>query len=616
MSAGMPFNGIPRVLEKAETIMCGFLSYIGREPLRDAAMFDAARDRLAHRGPDAARSMSLRDGRVRLGHRRLSILDLSEAGHQPMRLGDVWVIYNGEIYNFPELRRELEQKGSVFASHCDTEVLLHGYRAWGADLPRRLVGMFAFCLWDDATGELLAARDHAGQKPLYYTWDGDRFMAASEVKALVPLMARAPTLRRESIVDFLVYDDIPDPYTWHREINSVPPGHVLTMSFDRERPAPRVSAYWTFTPDAQPAPADFTRSRDALGALLERSVRMHQLADVEVGAFLSGGLDSSAVVALEASQRQDPVRTFTVGYTGETGELPLARLVAEHCGCRHTEAMLEKDGMDAAFGRSFGMFDMPFGDPSQFPTYEVSRLAARDLKVVLTGDGGDEVFGGYWDLKKYMGDPPVDSWNPFAHIRHWRQRTERRRTWQATYNFGHSPAAPELIRTWLGPELADLRDYDGWWFYKQHWRQELDPFRRAQWLDFKTYLPTVLKKVDRCAMAHSLEARCPILHTELIEFAFNLPTEVKNPRGEFKYLYREWMRARRLVPDALFRAPKLGFGVAHPAAGHIRRDPVMMSHLESAIRAGWFNDKAHADAPAYWSRVWRFALIAQALKRD
>ena len=596
--------------------MCGFLTWISSATSADGAVFDAARDRLAHRGPDAARTARLRDGRVMLGHRRLSILDLSEAGNQPMRRGELWVVYNGEIYNYPDLKRELEQQGCVFTSHCDTEVLLHGYRAWGADLPRRLVGMFAFCLWDDAAGELLAARDHAGQKPLYYAWDSERFLAASEVKAIVPLLGRPPTLRRESIVDFLVYDDIPDPFTWHREIQSLPPGHALKLSFDREHPAPRITAYWAFTPDPRPSPARFADARDALGSLLERSVRMHQLADVEVGAFLSGGLDSSAVVALEASQRREPVRTFTVGYTGETGELPLARLVAEHCGCRHTEAMLEKDGMDAAFSRSLELFDMPFGDPSQFPTYEVSRLAAQDLKVVLTGDGGDEVFGGYWDLKKYLGDPPRETWNPFTLYRHWRQRDQRRRAWQATYNFGHSPASPGQIRTWLGPELADLREYDGWWFYKQHWREELDPFRRAQWLDFKTYLPTVLKKVDRCAMAHSLEARCPILHPELMQFAFNLPTEVKNPRGEFKYLYREWIRARGLVPDALFRAPKQGFGVAHPAAGHIRQDPLMRGQLESAVRAGWFNDQALSDAPAYWSRVWRFALVAKSLGKD
>jgi asparagine synthase (glutamine-hydrolysing) len=596
--------------------MCGFVSYFGREPCSDPVRFDAARDRLAHRGPDAARTTVLRQGRVLLGHRRLSILDLSEAGHQPMRLGDLWVVFNGEIYNYPELRLELEKAGCQFVSHCDTEVLLHGYRVWGADLPCRLVGMFAFCLWDDHEGRLLAARDHAGQKPLYFSHENGCFLSASEVKALIPLLPRAPTLRRESVKEFFIYDDIPDPHTWYQEIQSLPPGCLLEMTWAVENPRPVVRSYWSYRPPALPGPIVSTDARDAIGNWLERSVRMHQLADVEVGAFLSGGLDSSGVVALEAAQRSEPVRTFTVGYAGEVGELPLARQMAASCGCHHTEAILDQAGMDAAFARSLQLFDMPFGDPSQFPTYEVSRLAARDLKVVLTGDGGDEVFGGYWDLKKYMGSPPLGTFNPWRWFQRHLHRDELRRAWQASYNFGHSPAGPELVNSWLGPELADLKEYDAWWFYKQHWHDELDPFRRAQWLDFKTYLPTVLKKVDRCAMAHSLEARCPMLHPGLIEYAFNLPTQVKNPGGEFKYLYREWIRTRKLVPDTLLRAPKQGFGVAHPAAGHIRRDPTMQSHLDSAIRAGWFNEQARSDAPAYWSRVWRFALIAQALKRE
>ena len=593
--------------------MCGFVFQLDltQPPAREA--FDAARDRLAHRGPDAANTVALREGHVLLGHRRLSILDLTEAGNQPMRLGNLWVVYNGEIYNYPDLKRELEQHGCVFRTHCDTEVLLHGYRVWGKALPQHLAGMFSFCLWDDDQGHFFAARDHAGQKPFYYAISRNSLIAASEVKAILPLLGETPKLRRESIKEFFIYDDVPDPFTWHEGVLSLPPGHGMQVAVRNEVGRPEVSAYWTFCPPENPMAVGFDEALQHVGHLLETSVRMHQLADVEVGAFLSGGLDSSGVVALEARQRQEPVRAYTVGYVGDEGELPLAREVATMWGCRHTEAILDRGGIDQAFDRSFALFGHPFGDPSQFPTYEVSRLAAKELKVVLTGDGGDEVFGGYWELGKYMGSPPLPWTKPVALVDHLLHRKEKQQQWQARFNAGHSPASGELTNSWLGPECADLQDYDALWYYKQHWHQGLDPFRRAQWLDFKTYLPTVLKKVDRCSMAHSLEARCPMLLPELIEYAFALPVSIKNPNGEFKFLYREWLKRGTLVPASLHRAPKKGFGVATPAAQHLRKNPAKHKLLAEACDAGWLDRKALADAPANWGRLWRFALISRAL---
>lgn len=593
--------------------MCGFVFGLTLDAPVDRDRFDLARDALAHRGPDAARTVALRDGRLLLGHRRLSILDLTEAGNQPMRLDDLWIVYNGEIYNYPDLKRELEAQGCVFRTHCDTEVLLHGYRAWGEALPRRLAGMFSFCIWDDADGRFFAARDHAGQKPFFYAHDGRRLIAASEVKAILPLLPVRPKIRRESIKDFFVFDDVPDPHTWYEGILSLPPGHHLTVRVGEDIGTPARRAYWTFTPPETPLRIGFREAMEHVGGLLERSVKMHQLADVEVGAFLSGGLDSAGVVALEAGQRREPVRTFTVGYVDDAGEIPLARQVADRWGCRHTEAVLDRHGMDAAFDRSFGLFDIPFGDASQFPTYEVSKLAARDVKVVLTGDGGDEVFGGYWNLGKYMGMPPVRSWKPTDLLDRVRHRERVRKAWQASFNFGHSPEAPEVVDTWLGPELADLREYDPMGYYLDHWRTELDPFRRAQWLDFKTYLPEVLKKVDRCAMAHSLEARCPMLLPELVEFAFSLPVEVKNPGGRFKHLYKQWLKRRRLVPRALFKAPKKGFAVSYTAARHIRGDEAKRAQFREVCRAGWFNDRALATVDQHWGRLWRFGLVNRAL---
>ncbi|HMP71825.1 MAG TPA: asparagine synthase (glutamine-hydrolyzing) [Kiritimatiellia bacterium] len=593
--------------------MCGYLFYASAADVISREVFDGCRDLLAHRGPDAAQTVSLRDGRVHMGHRRLSILDLSDSANQPMRLGGLWVVYNGEVYNYPDLKRELESRGSIFHTHCDTEVLLHGYQAWGEDLPNHLVGMFSFCIWDDAKGRLFGARDHAGQKPFFYRCDRRRLMIASEVKAILPLLSTRPKIRRESIKDFFVFDEVPDPYTWYDGIMSLPPGHSLSVSVGDGVGQPNRRAYWTFRPPEKPLQI---RSREAMehaGDLLERSVKLHQLADVEVGAFLSGGLDSAGVVALEASQRQDPVRTFTVGYVDDAGEIPLARQVAERWRCRHTEALFDRHGMDAAFDRSFDLFDSPFGDASQFPTYEVSRLAAKGVKVVLTGDGGDEVFGGYWNLGKYMGGPPLRSWRPSDVVNHIRHHAQLRAEWQATLNFGHSPERSEVVDMWLGPELADLKDYDPMPYYMEHWLPELDPFRRAQWLDFKTYLPEVLKKVDRCAMAHSLEARCPMLLPELVEFAFSLPVEVKNPGGRFKHLYKEWLKSRRLVPLPLFKAPKKGFAVSYTAARHIRSDESKLRLFQEVCDAGWFNGNAKQSVNEHWGRLWRFALISRAL---
>jgi len=595
--------------------MCGFVAYFSSHHSVEPNLFDHTRDLLAHRGPDAAVSTLLRNGHVALGHRRLSIIDLSAAGNQPMQLGSLWVVYNGEIYNYPDLKHELEQHGCKFRTHCDTEVLLHGYRVWGDELPNHLAGMFSFCLWDDHAGTLFAARDHAGQKPFFYFRNNDRIVIASEIKAILPLLSRKPSLRRESIKEFFVYDDVPDPYTWHDGVMSLPPAHCMTVSLREQVGVPNVREYWRYRPPANPDDVRFSDAIESIGALLERSVKMHQLADVEVGAFLSGGLDSSGVVALEAKQRTEPVRTFTVGYVGEDGEMPLARQVAEMWGCHHTEAILDRQGMDDAFDRSFALFDLPFGDPSQFPTYEVSRLAAKDVKVVLTGDGGDEVFGGYWDLKKFMGSPPLRAYRPTEIIKHFRHREKRRAEWQSSYNFGHSPEKNEVVNTWLGPELADLADYDATWFYMQHWLPELDPFRRAQWLDFKSYLPVVLKKVDRCAMAHSLEARCPMLLPDLIEYAFSLPVSVKNPGGRFKHLYKTWLKREKLIPAQLFTAPKKGFGVAYNATRHIRSDVVKKQLFQNICDAGWFNQTAINTIDQHWGRLWRFALVSRALMK-
>lgn len=595
--------------------MCGFLTSIHTQTPWSRLRFDQARDMMTHRGPDGAGSAFRQGDLVALGHRRLAILDLTSAGAQPMQRGTLWVVFNGEIYNFPALRQELEQQGCVFTSRTDTEVLLHGYRVWGDRLPNHLVGMFAFCIWDEDSRTLFAARDHAGQKPFYYYYDHKQFIAASEPKAIFSLLGGRPRMRREAMKEFLIYDDIPDPHTWYHGLQSLQPGHKLKLSAGSLLGEPAVSEYWSFRPPERPVRLNSRAAREQLGNLLTRSVKMHLLADVEVGAFLSGGLDSSGVVALASGARPEPVKTYSIGYKGDVGELPLAGQVAKLWGCAHHESLISEGGMAAAFERSLDVFDMPFGDSSQFPTYAVAAFAARDVKVVLTGDGGDEVFGGYWSLGRFMGNPPLAADNLFAFLswlKHW---TERKRAWQGSYNFGHCTADNAAADRMLGPEFKDLQAYDGWWFYKQHWLPELDPFRRAQWSDFKCYLPTVLKKVDRCTMQHSLEARCPLLLPELIEFMFSLPTPIKNPKGEFKYLYREWLRRSNLVPASLLNAPKSGFGISSIVANEFRASERLWACVNTARRNGWISSAGYVAAQREWTCAWRMALIGAALER-
>ncbi len=591
--------------------MCGFLFSFSPAKAADPAAFDRARDCLAHRGPDDAGSVFLREGHIALGHRRLSILDLSSHGHQPMYGEGVWALYNGEIYNFPELKSELEHLGCVFRSHCDTEILLHGYRLWGRQLPKHLVGMFSFCLWDELADTLFAARDHTGQKPFYYYRDGNGFLAASEPKAIFSLLGYRPPMRRESIKDYLIYNDIPDPHTWYENLSTLPGGHSLTLLGREYVSIPRIEEYWTFRPPVSVSrKVRFASACEELGDIVCRSVAMHQLSDVEVGAFLSGGLDSGGVVAVTSRQRRDTLRTYSVGYDNDEGELPLARQVASSYGCTHTEMNLGSQAMLDAIDRSAVLFDMPFGDNSQFPTYEVARLAARQVKVVLTGDGGDEAFGGYEHMNHYMGRAPMD----FSSLRdglyslkHCRSRT---RKFQTSLNFFYACETNQRVDSMLGPLFRDLQSHDGWWSYKAHWHPELHPFRRAQWNDLKCFLPMVLKKVDRCTMANSLEARCPFLLPELIEFMFGLPVEVSNVNGLLKFLYRQWLSRHNLLPKSILKAPKIGFSVSAIVSSSAVVKLSLKSRIDFLRDIGWISEAGVKLAERDWMTSWRVAMLA------
>jgi asparagine synthase (glutamine-hydrolysing) len=552
--------------------MCGILLAIDlRKPL-DRGRFDTARDTLTHRGPDASGTAILANGAVGLGHRRLSIIDLSSAANQPMQLGDLYVTFNGEIYNYQRLRVELERQGCQFRTRSDTEVLLHGYRKWGEGLCSKLEGMFAFAIWDEAARTLFAARDHVGQKPFYYQLKDTQFVAASEMKALASYLGRPLALRPEAVIDHLFYSYVPEPHTWYRDVLTLPPGHSLTAKADGDKLRCDIRRYWTFTPPVAPSKIDAREAVEQLGRLLESTVADHMLADVEVGAFLSGGVDSAGAVLLASRISGKPIRALSIGFGQADDELGRARESASRFGAIQTTEIVHESAFRQSVDKVLQMFDEPFTDTSLVPTERVSALAAKQVKVVLTGDGGDEVFGGYeygrhlspWLDKSYVPPNPL-KWTQVK-SRLWLNRFAYKTLGEKWWLAHHDPLRQRRflwrIRRLLGPNIrAEVGDYDPRWANERDRVAGLDPFRQAQWTDLKVGLPSkMLAKVDRCTMAHSLEARAPFLAPRLVEFLFSLPTAIKNPNSDwYKGLYRSYLRGQ--VPDSVLNAPKRGFAI-------------------------------------------------------
>ena len=577
--------------------MCGILLAIDlRKPL-NRGRFDTARDTLTHRGPDAEGTVILANGSVGLGHRRLAIIDLSASANQPMQLGDLHVTFNGEIYNYQRLRAELEKQGCVFRTHSDTEVLLHGYRTWGEALCARLEGMFAFAIWDEAASTLFAARDHVGQKPFYYHLNDTQLVAGSEMKALASYLGKPLALRPESLVDNLYFGYIPEPHTWYRDVLILPAGHSLTAKRDGDKLRCEIHPYWTFTPPVDPLDIDAREAADHLGTLLESTVADHMLADVEVGAFLSGGVDSAGVVMLASRLGGKPIRALSIGFGEADDELERARESARRFGAIHTAEIVEEAAFRESIGKTLQLFDEPFMDTSLVPTERVSALAAQQVKVVLTGDGGDEVFGGY-EYGRHLSpwlDNPLEPRNLLKrmHVKSklWLNRAAYSALGEKWWLAHHDPLRQNRflwrLRRMLGPDIrAEVGDYDPRWAMGRDRIERLDPLRQAQWTDLKVALPSkMLVKVDRCTMAHSLESRAPFLAPRVVEFLLSLPTAIKNPKSDwYKGLYRSYLRGQ--VPDSVVDAPKRGFGIparwrALPAAGlrDLKLDRCLGAHL-------------------------------------
>lgn len=549
--------------------MCGIAGFAVEPGNADGAALRAMCDQLVHRGPDDSDRRTWDDHGVGLGHLRLSIIDPSPAGRNPMSNedGTVWIVHNGEIYNHRALRSELERAGHRFSSDSDTEVIVHGYEEWGDSHVARLRGMFSYALYDRRGGSprMLLVRDRFGVKPLHYSWDGDRLAFGSEPKALLELgwVDRSPD--REAIADYLVYGYVPAPVTAFASIRKVRPGEMLVL----ENGAVRTDRYWQLT---VPSPGS-VNGGDATELVRDRladAVTSHMVSDVPVGLFLSGGVDSSSVAAVMRDATLGEVRAYSVGFdVPEHTELAYAKLVADRFAIALRTRTVAVDDAVTALDHVTRIHDEPFADASSLPTQRVAELARQDVKVALSGDGGDEVFGGYWWYGAWLrsawgGSLPM----PLRRTVSRAAVLPRLRdvTWLRDLDaqpLERYAALVELFPPTMTGDLLDpalARDLDGRdvrWHLREHWHEELDPLTRAQVLDLNTYLPgDILTKVDRAGMAVSLEVRPPLLDHELVEAVLALPASV---RGRDKALLKRAMTGR--LPDEILRRPKRGFSV-------------------------------------------------------
>jgi asparagine synthase (glutamine-hydrolysing) len=553
--------------------MCGIAGLFLRQQRAEEAVVRAMCAEIRHRGPDDEGVHV--DGGAGIGMRRLSIIDLS-TGRQPIcnEDGSVWVVFNGEIYNFEELRDDLVAKGHRFRTHSDTETLVHLYEQEGVEGLRRLRGMFAFCIWDARRKRLMLARDRFGKKPLYYAMLPEGLYFGSELKCLAAAGVPLDNLDEQALQLYFQFFYIPDPYTPHRHIRKLPAGCWMTYDVDGTHAQGR---YWSVpVAGGEPAP-DLTLEQacEELRRKFDEAVRIRLIADVPLGAFLSGGLDSTSVVASMALQSPDPVKTFSIGFEDESfSELPAARLVAQKYGTEHHEILVKPNAVELV-NRLVRHFDEPFGDSSAIPTFMVSEFAARHIKVALSGDGGDEIFAGY---RSIMGLPQIERWRdvprvvrkllggianllPFSAYGKNRLRgislespLERYFEWNYLNYFVRKHL---LTERWAPPrDLAFLRAALADCFAAgTH-----DLTAQAMYFEATANLTgDMLVKVDRMSMANSLEVRCPLLDHELAEFAARLPHNWKVREGRGKWILVRALSDR--LPPELLRLPKKGFSI-------------------------------------------------------
>jgi asparagine synthase (glutamine-hydrolysing) len=565
--------------------IAGFTHFNGN--MGDKAALKKMGDSLYHRGPDAGGEYL--DDHVGLAHRRLAIIDLSDAGIQPMTShdGKYIIVFNGEIYNFQALRAELSATGYPFKTHTDTEVILALYASEGENLLSKLNGMFAFTLWDTTKQKLMIARDRMGKKPLYYLQTETQFAFASEIKAILTLPNVPKDIRLDAVYDFFAYQYVPDPKSIFTHIHKLPPGHYMTV----DAKGIEITQYWdvSFKHTSTASEVELT---EKLRELVTHCTKQRMVSDVPLGAFLSGGVDSSGVVAMMASNSETPVKTCSIGFDDKKyNETEFAKEVADKYHTEHHEFTVHQNVADN-LEEIVGFFDEPFADPSLVPTFFVSELARQQVTVAIAGDGGDEVFAGY---EKYTTDatenslrnkfpavirkhlfPKLANFLASSNAKIWRKGKSLLTSLSQEPAMGFYTTNSQIDdRQWnklIKPEVKNqLGDYHPSKITIDAYEKSDGPDHLAKILytDMKTYLPGgILVKVDRMSMANSLEVRAPLLDKEVVEFAATLPSEMKFKNGEKKHILKEAFKP--MLPDNILYRKKMGFSV--PLASWFRHE--------------------------------------------
>lgn len=541
--------------------MCGIVGQINyRRDKIDRVLFDSMRDTLIHRGPDGYGTELLHNESIAFGHRRLSIIDLSDDGKQPMCNEDnsVWITFNGEIYNFYILKKELVSKGHIFKSKSDTEVLIHGYEEWGIEnLLKKIKGMFAFAIYDQNNNKLIAARDRFGIKPFYYYQDHEKLIFASEIKAITKNPKFKKEIDNSSIADFFTYSYVPNPKTIWKNTKKLSPASFFEIDLNNTCDI-QEEKYWNLK-----SGNTIISDKDAVeqaNTLIHRATKEHLTSDVPVGLFLSGGYDSSTLL-MHMKDLQYDVNSFSIGFDNSNrSEHLLARDISSTFGSNHYENILseETDTFSLLEKLAFN-FDEPFAISSMIPYYRVSELASQYSKVAIVGDGGDEAFGGY-------------KWH-YAIDNYYKNLTLKQRVKGfivnkselniQMYNKWMTGVYDELINTHLiNKDISDMAKKQGLFLFKKYYNKNISPVKSWQLLDVHTFIPEpCLTRADRSSMAHSLEVRVPFLDHEIFEFTFELNEKTYMKHGIKKFLIHENLKNR--VNKEIIDMPKRGFSFQH-----------------------------------------------------
>lgn len=612
--------------------MCGIAGAVNSKRGVDAATIRRMCQSIVHRGPDDE-GIFVKDG-AGLGVRRLSVIDLA-GGHQPVFNEDksICVVYNGEVYNFRELRRELEGRGHRFHSHTDTEVIVHLYEEMGRDCVQKLRGMFAFAIYDTRNKSLLLARDRLGVKPLHYAFADGRLLFGSEIKSILAVAPELATIDDRALWQYMYFGYIPDPATAFLPIRKLPPGHVLEFEGGKVS----IYQYWDLPEYSTHQPHSEEECLEELEHRLTEAVRIRMIADVPLGALLSGGTDSSTIVALMARVSSRPVKTFSIGFLhADFNEAPYARLVAERFGTEHCELILEPNVVETVESLTQSM-EEPFGDSSMLPTYYISRLARQHVTVALSGDGGDEAFAGYERYQILLQRRNIN-WIPELVGHAYRKLLHPKLPsgllgrnlaysvslpWAERYMEGISLQPFDREMTLLSDDfrVAAFGDMDPMNAVRRFLDEAPahDRLSRVLYLDTKTYLPgDILTKVDRMSMLASLEVRVPILDHLLLEWITGLPAEWKMRGKKQKYIFAK-LAEKLGVPREVLDRPKQGFAL--PLRHWMRnelKDLIMSVLLDASTRQrGYFDPKGvqrmlneHFEGRRdHSARIWRFLMF-------